>query len=292
MPAAPPPATMVLSRGSMPSLIVTSLIARIIRSVARPRMRKAVSSIDRAICGGDGAHRPPGGIDIERHLTAEKIIWIEVAQHHRGIGHRGLGSAAPVTSRPGHGAGRRRTDAHQAAIVDPGDGPATGADRAHVHRGNAEKVARVTRTEPGVPAEGRRPSRTTPTSNVVPPVSQTMTSSPRPSMSGIGYAGNRRHGRARTNRVDRLLDQSLDRAASPARGADQDLAAVSGMAKVAFEFAQMSAASVASAMHRSRWRRLGDIRARSGDQLMRERIGHARQHLFDQLADRYFVERD
>ncbi len=44
MPAAPPPAMMVLSRGLTPSLMVMSAMARIIRSDARLRMRKAASS--------------------------------------------------------------------------------------------------------------------------------------------------------------------------------------------------------------------------------------------------------
>ena len=128
-PAAPPPATITLSRGLRPSLTVISWIALIISSLAMVMIAKAVSRGLRPISRASVSITRCAARGIERHAPAVEIVRIEIAEHDAGVGHRRLVAAAAVAGRPRHGAGALRADAQQAAGVDPGDRAAAGADR-------------------------------------------------------------------------------------------------------------------------------------------------------------------
>ena len=106
--------------------------------------------------GTEPRHRLVRTRRVEGHLAAEEVVGVEAAQHHVGVGHRGLGAALAVAGGAGVGAGAARPDAEQAADIDMGDGTAAGADggvvdeeRTHRHapfhlvfRGGAEGARR------------------------------------------------------------------------------------------------------------------------------------------------------
>ena len=74
------------------------------------------------------ADRVFGGALRQFAAAAEKIIRVENAEHQIGVGHGRLGAAGLVAGRPRRGAGAARPDAQIAALIDPGDGAAAGAD--------------------------------------------------------------------------------------------------------------------------------------------------------------------
>ena len=87
----------------------------------------------------------PGGVGIELHLAAQKIVGIEPPQHHIGVGDGGLQAAAAVADRAGIGAGALRPDLERAHVVEPGDRAAARADLDHVdHRQHHRMAAGVT----------------------------------------------------------------------------------------------------------------------------------------------------
>ena len=65
---------------------------------------------------------------------------IDVAQHHIGIGDRGIRAAGIVTDRTGRGAGALRSDLHGAAGVDPQQRPAA---RTHFGQIDSRHLQRV-----------------------------------------------------------------------------------------------------------------------------------------------------
>ena len=113
-PAAPPPATSRLSRGSIPWLIVMSLIAPTMWSPATSIIARAASFTSRLSREAIFATAPRGRVGVQTHPSAQKIIRIEIAEHQRRVGDRRLG-AAECRSRPAP-ARRVRSGGRRAAI--------------------------------------------------------------------------------------------------------------------------------------------------------------------------------
>src|SRR6185503_2240252 len=81
---------------------------------------------------GDAVDGGLGLAAVELDLAAQVIVRIDDAEHDVGVRHRSVGPAEAIACRPGARAGALRTNAQQAALIDPGDAAAAGADRAHV----------------------------------------------------------------------------------------------------------------------------------------------------------------
>jgi hypothetical protein len=79
------------------------------------------------------------GIDIEAHLTAEKIARIEVAEDEIGVGNGWFGAALSVTDRPRISAGTLRTDFQKPERIDARHTAAAGADLDHIDHRNAHR---------------------------------------------------------------------------------------------------------------------------------------------------------
>ena len=73
-------------------------------------------------------HRAFRGRDIELHLAAEEAVGAEPAEQEIGVGDRRLGAAAAVAGGSRHRAGAARPDMQRAAVFDPRDRAAAGAD--------------------------------------------------------------------------------------------------------------------------------------------------------------------
>lgn len=83
---------------------------------------------------GEPLQRLAGELRVQGHAPAdEAAIGAQPAQHHLGVGGRGLGTAAAVADRPRVGARRLRADPVDAALVDIGDGAAARSDGVDVH---------------------------------------------------------------------------------------------------------------------------------------------------------------
>jgi len=72
------------------------------------------------------------GVELER--TADKMVGIDVAQHHVGVGDGGRRAAFVVAHRAGRGAGALGTGLQCAAGIDPDMGAAAGAHFGEVDR--------------------------------------------------------------------------------------------------------------------------------------------------------------
>ena len=79
---------------------------------------------------------------VELHGSPGKPRGVVAAESQIGVGHRRMGAAAAVASRPGIGAGTFRTDADTAQAIDMRDGAAAGADLHHLDNGNTQRQAR------------------------------------------------------------------------------------------------------------------------------------------------------
>ena len=105
---------------------------------------------------------------------------------------------------------------------------------------------------------------------------------------GIGDARQGRHGRPRFYRVDRFLDHVLHMHNAAGARAHQDFTLIVGGAQIALEFSKM-------ALHERLQRGVdgggggAGILADDRVELMRQRIGNARQDLGDQLAKALFM---
>ena len=87
---------------------------------------------------------------VERHLLGQQARGAEAAEHHMGVGDRGLGAALAVGGGPGPCAGAGRADAEGPRCIDPGDRAAAGADGVDVdHRHEYGKAG-----DPGVAGDG------------------------------------------------------------------------------------------------------------------------------------------
>ena len=100
----------------------------------------AASSVPRPTLSPSCFQRAVGGAGVERHRPADQLR-AEAAEHDVGVGVRGLLVAAQVTRGPGIRAGRLRAVAERAGAVDPGQRAAAGADRQHLDRREADRVA-------------------------------------------------------------------------------------------------------------------------------------------------------
>ena len=79
--------------------------------------------------------RPPRAVDIQLHAPAEEVGRVKIAEDQIGVGHRRLGSAAPVADRPWIRPGRVRPDLEQPERIHARDRAAAGADLDHLdHR--------------------------------------------------------------------------------------------------------------------------------------------------------------
>ena len=90
---------------------------------------------DPALDGGAGE------TGVERHVATGEVRRVDIAEHHRGVGHRRLGTAPPVGRRARHRAGRARPGPQAAGAVEPGDRAAAGADRVDVDHRHAQPMA-------------------------------------------------------------------------------------------------------------------------------------------------------
>ncbi len=93
-----------------------------------------------AQAGGQPLHRRPGGVHVQGQAAGQGEFRLQAAQHHVGVGDRGLGAATAVAGRPRVGAGGLRAYVEQAGLVHPGQGAAAGADGVHVHHGHRHRV--------------------------------------------------------------------------------------------------------------------------------------------------------
>src|SRR5947209_1593061 len=85
------------------------------------------------------AARAGGRIGIEGQFAAELAVGAEPAEHEIGVGDGWLRAAAAVAGRARHRLGAFRSDAQRAALVDPGDRSAAGADRVDVDDRDADR---------------------------------------------------------------------------------------------------------------------------------------------------------
>jgi len=227
---------------------------------------------------------------VEAHASAEEGLGVEVAEHAGGVGYRRQFAAAAVTGRAGIGAGALRADAHQAALVAPGDGAAAGTDRADVHRGDAQQMTAPQAAEPGVAAVGEFAvahqadveggAAGVADDGVAAEVFQAR----------VGGRGHRRHGRAGFHRVDRCFDQFGDVHAAAQCGRDEDVVGVAGRAQVAFQAAQV--------LLHQRLERGVDAGGRSPavfadhrQDAVREGVGHAGQQFVEERGESPFMRR-
>src|SRR5439155_22911439 len=78
---------------------------------------------------------------VEQAAAAEEIRRGEIAEHQIGVGDGRLIAALAITGRPRHRTGAVRADMQDAALVDPGDRAAAGADRSDVEAVEGNAVA-------------------------------------------------------------------------------------------------------------------------------------------------------
>ena len=139
---APPPATMLKSRGSWPRSTDTDRIPPIMFPFTMSKMpsaaRSGLSPSGSATLVLQCGSRRRG---VDRHATAEKRRLVQIAEHDEGVGHGGLRSASHVAGRARDRLGALRPDVEQSLRVDPGDRTAAGADADHVHERHADAVA-------------------------------------------------------------------------------------------------------------------------------------------------------
>ena len=265
IPAAPPPATSTASRGSIPRPSVMSSIARTMCSVASRSTAIAASSTVRFSRAADVAlQRLPRGVHVERDRATEEVAGIDVPEHDRRVGDRRAHAAARVTGRARIGARAARPDAKQAALVDPGDAAAAGADALDVDRREPGEVALVLPAEPRL-ARPRDPTVAHEADVVARAagVGDHRGGGARLAL-GVVAARDRRHRRTRVDRVDRRGRHRVGVEHAAAGGDHQQppfrVRRLSGVARAR----PGSASSAASATRRSRRTRRGGTRAAMG----------------------------
>ena len=90
---------------------------------------------------GDGGDGPVRGVGVQGHAAAEEVVGVEAAEDQVGVGDGGLGAALAVAGGAGRSAGTLRADAQHAALVDPGERAAAGADGADVDHRDLDRHA-------------------------------------------------------------------------------------------------------------------------------------------------------
>ena len=215
---------------------------------------------------------------------------VDVAEHHGGIGH-GRRSAAPaIAGGAGVGACARRPDAQQPARIDPGDGPAAGADAPDIDRGEAEIVAGEEPAEPSLAGVFHRAvAHHAHVEGGAAGIHHQHVGA-EPFRPGVGDAGERRHRRARLDHEDRPVGDILHVHQPAGDRADQQLAGEAGGAEVVVERAQV-------ALHQRLQRgvdgsgRRTRILAQDRVEPVRERVGNPWHRLLDQGAQPLLVRR-
>ena len=91
---------------------------------------------------------------LDHHLSPEKMLGIEVAEHQSRVGDRRAIAALRIAGRSRHRAGAVRSHVQQTALVDPRDTAATRSDAAHVDGRETGHVTEVRRADPGLPGAG------------------------------------------------------------------------------------------------------------------------------------------
>ena len=84
-------------------------------------------------------------IEFIQQAAAQRPVGRDAAQEHIGIGHRGAGVAAPVTSRSWNAAGRFGAHLQHAARINRGDRAATGTNGLDLDHGRAHHQAKFNR---------------------------------------------------------------------------------------------------------------------------------------------------
>ena len=92
---------------------------------------------------GDGFHGATGGVHTHRDLAAEEVVGGDASCYQVGVGDGGLGAALAVAGRTGDRPGALRADLQRAAVIDPRDAAAAGADLDDVDDRGLDRVAGV-----------------------------------------------------------------------------------------------------------------------------------------------------
>ena len=92
--------------------------------------------------GPERRDRALGRGGVEPQLVRERAPGVEPAEHEAGVRDSGPISAATVAGRPRHGSRALRTDLERAALVHPGDAPASRAHRLDEDRRERERYPR------------------------------------------------------------------------------------------------------------------------------------------------------
>ena len=236
--------------------------------------------------------RLPGGLRVERQAAAEEEVRVDPAERHRRIRHGRLEAAAPVADRPRIGPGAARPDAKQASGVDPDDRAAARSDRLDVDRADARDVADPAPAEPRLggradlaardePDVERRPARVADDEVALALLEL---------LARVGDRRDRSHGGARADRVDGPLDDLVGAPRPAEGGRDEEVPREARLAQVALHRREVL-------LHERLQRRV-DRRRRGSPVLpddrvqpVRERVGHARPELVEELADAQLVRR-
>ena len=116
--------------------------------MARTMLASASCSAEAAACSTLRSKRAASGSKARRAASPSRLMRAaqeragpDGADDDMGVGGGGLGAALAVAGRPGIGAGALRADAQHAAVIDPDDRAAAGADRHDVEHGRADRQA-------------------------------------------------------------------------------------------------------------------------------------------------------
>src|SRR5579862_8769517 len=103
----------------------------------------AFGGLDRAgadLCRDRLDHRLSLGA-VEHEAAAEQVVGVENPEQQVGVRYRAMGAALAVAGGARYRAGAVRADPDRAALVDPHDAAAAGANRLDVDRGGADRDA-------------------------------------------------------------------------------------------------------------------------------------------------------
>ncbi len=72
---------------------------------------------------------------VKLHAMPQKVVGVNPAQHHVGIGNGGFGAALTVTNRSRHGLRALRANPQRANLVEPGNRTAASPNGVDIQRG-------------------------------------------------------------------------------------------------------------------------------------------------------------
>ena len=94
--------------------------------------------------GNVSAHGALGRSQVELHLAAKKVLWVQAAEQHVGVCHGGRCAAQAIAGRTGAGACALRAHPQRAGAAQAGQAAAAGADLVDIdHRGQQRQAALV-----------------------------------------------------------------------------------------------------------------------------------------------------